>query len=404
MKRTDADRAKRKPAHLLQQNRLTSAGHYAVAGLILAAPLCGLPTSAQADQSHYLNPLIKILMTPFDRSGERIDFVPDDTIEDHVTDGFKLTVDGRYVRASESQDRVTLTVDSITDQTSHSEQILDADNTVQTRAYGLGADQPAGIPAKTVTMADTTQAKTASAWVKSGVHYLDESITAQTISGTFATLSGGVTYPLSDQLTASFGVEYTYGDLDGNQTFSQTMDMNGVEVFGDLIYNLTDTERFLLGVGLDKEWTHNSWNAGYDDYTVNRFHVSVGAETVVPLSEGVTATLGVNHIQYWSHRDQSTWSTGYVDPAVGTAFGHAGASARLTFSYDDSLVYLQADFGAVTNDDSPLNLSNTPWDGSVSIGLSTAIGSAAVLDAQAYASARSDLSVVGARLHLGSGF
>ena len=260
-------------------------------------------------------------------------------------------------------------------------------------------------PPRDVVMADRkASGKTPTVWVKSGVSRFDETLTIQTIQGTFATLDVGGTYPLSDQLTAVFDLSYTHGAMDGNNAVNQTMDMDGISGSVALDYAITQFDSVMAGFGFGREWTHNAWTGGVTDYTINRASLDIGYEKTIPVDDGLTVVLGVGHRQVQSHRDQATWSTGFIDPALDTGFGHAAVTGSVILEQPGYALSGTAALGLFTNDDSPFNLDDGSPD--LTIGASISGDTASPLEwrASAYSSFRSGLSQFGATMHVGAGF
>ncbi len=317
-------------------------------------PLCCVVSPAEADQSFYLTPLIEIF---------GVELIPDAGEPERS-----------YMKMRE-----------------------------QNKAPDQSEDTSPGVVIIPDRGSEDTAAQPA-IWAKSGVHYLDETLTSQTIQGTFATLSGGVAYPLSDQLTAVFGLNYTHGDMNGSQAVDQTMDMDGVGGSVALNYAVTRFDSIMAGFGYRQEWTHNVWSGDVADYTINRVNLNVGYEKTIPLDDDLTVVLGINHKQVSAHRDQATWSTGSVEPALDTSFGHAAALGRLIMEQPGYDLSATASVGLFTNDDSPLNLDDGSLDLTIGAGISGTTESPINWRASAYSSFRSNVNQFGAKLRLGADF
>lgn len=407
-------------------------------GIGLTLPLWAMPTASLADNSFYITPFADslshhIISPPAfgldyesDTSGMTSDanaeFLAPQS-EEADNDGLHISSEDGSLKISplsvpmaqspaeivaldlakqdDGEGYVAVFVESETESIEH----VESSDGTMVSVYGLDEVRAGGAPPRDVVMVDRkASGKTPTVWAKSGVSYFDESLTVQTIQGTFATLDVGGTYPLSDQLTAVFDLSYTHGAMDGNNAVNQTMDMDGISGSVALDYAITQFDSVMAGFGFGREWTHNAWTGGVTDYTINRASLDIGYEKTIPVDDGLTVVLGVGHRQVQSHRDQATWSTGFIDPALDTGFGHAAVTGSVILEQPGYALSGTAALGLFTNDDSPFNLDDGSPDLMIGASISGDTASPFEWRASAYSSFRSGLSQFGATMHVGAGF
>ena len=364
----------------------------AIAGLALCTASVGVTTPAQADQSFLLFPFLAQYIPAFVYDFSRFHIV--------------IADDGAYVTSPSG--------------TYHLGQSASLLGGAQNAAFILGSvmllnyqrQQGTGSAALTGVNAyfgDDGQTKLAMSslpsdtiwWMDTSASHVDESITGQALNGTFAAVRGGFVQPLADNLSIGFGGGYLRGDL--NASGGQTIALNGLQLGGEISYAYAPTGRLFLNGGYNREFRHNAWFAGTDDYAVDRFTLDLGIHHTFPFADGWAFDTTLDWRQTLSNRNSSTDSNGTTYAADSSSFGRAALTGRVSKSIGSGELFAQASLGFVTNDSSALNLAADPWTGSVGAGATFAVSDNAVLGIEGFASVgRSDVTAFGGKLHFGT--
>ncbi|MCP4199475.1 MAG: autotransporter domain-containing protein [Proteobacteria bacterium] len=224
-------------------------------------------------------------------------------------------------------------------------------------------------------------------WVNTDLRHIDESGGARLIKGTLGGVMTGGDMKLGDNSGIGFGIGY------GHSSLTQTDPFGGAEIDSSGLNLMTrgywgPNSNLLFDASLSYGFARfeNVRPTFSDKYSTHAFGISFGANAArdfSPLWRG-EARLGWSGSH--SIRKASTDTSGFYNNRLTSNFGKATLSGRLMRKFEggNGHVFADATLNAVTNDDSPANYDEQPFDAEIGAGFRVKLGGAAVLTGRGF--------------------